>query len=344
MRKNSQEIEEGIRTWRDLLGKVASWPGERQRIAAALRINSITITRWVTGASKPRIETLRALPHVLPQHYVQMITLLKLEYPDLFTNAPIASIDVSISSKFYSQVLNSYAMDPERLRISALGSTILRQIILQFDPDNEGFAVFIAQCVPPDSDHKVRSLRITIGAGGPPEVSLFRNQTYFCGAESQAGLAVLSAHAVVLQNPEDVQRIFPGQQIIMSGSYLAIPLLQYDCSAGSACFVSPQKNFFSPERVSLLKQYVNLLPIAFEPQEFYPLADINLAMMPMRSQQQPLLSTLQQRITARMLLPVSEGLPLSRLQAEQQIIKEIEEELIQLFLTAEPHFEVYAGL
>jgi hypothetical protein len=344
MRKNNQEMEEEVQTWRDLLGKVVSRPGERQRIAAALRINSITITRWVTGASKPRLETLRALPHVLPQQYEQMITLLKLEYPDLFTNEPIVDMDVSIQPDFYRQVLNSYAMDPERLRASALGNTILRQIILQFDPDNEGFAVFIAQCVPPDPNHKIRSLRITIGAGGSPAGNHFRNQTCFCGAESQVGLAVLSAHAVILQNPEDVQRVFPGQQTLVPGSSLAIPILQYDCSAGSACFVSPQKNFFSSERISLLKQYVNLLTIVFEPQEFYPLVDINLAMIPIRSQQQPLLSTLQQRIMARMLLPVSEGLPLSRLQAEQQIIKEIEEELIQLVLTVDQRSEVHAGL
>ena len=341
MRKNSQAMEEEAQTWRDLLGKVASRPGERQRIAAALRINSITITRWVTGASKPRIETLRALPQALPQHYEQMITLLKLEYPDLFTNISILDIDTSITPDFYSQVLNSYAMDPERLRVSALGNTILHQIILQFDPHNEGFAAFIAQCVPPDPGDKVRSLRITISAGGSSTTSYFRNQTYFCGAESQAGLAVLSAHAVVLQSPEDMQRIVPGQQIIVAGSSIAIPILQYDCSVGSACFVSPQKNFFSPERISLLRQYVNLLTIAFEPQEFYPLSNINLAMIPMRSQQQPLLSTFQQRITARMLLPTSEGLPLSRLQAEQQIIKEIEEELIQLVFTADQRSEVY---
>jgi hypothetical protein len=343
MRKNGQEMEEEVQTWRDLLGKVTVRPGERQRIATALRINSITITRWVTGASKPRIETLRALPHALPQHYEQMITLLKLEYPDLFSSEPIIDMDEVIPSDFYSQVLNSYAMDPERLRVASLGNTILHQIISQFDPDNEGFAVFIAQCVPPACDHKVRSLRITFGTGGSSAVSRFRNQTCFCGAESQAGLAVLSAHAVILQGPEDVQRVIPGQQVLLPGSSLAIPILLYDCTAGSACFVSPQKNFFSTERISLLKQYVNLLTIAFEPLEFYPLSDINLAMMPIRSQQQPLLSTLQQRITDRMLLPVAEGLPLSRLQAEQQILKEIEEELIQLVLTADQRSEAYIG-
>ena len=343
MRKNGQEMEEEVQTWRDLLGKVAARPGERQRIATALRINSITITRWVAGASKPRIETLRALPHALPQHYEQMITLLKLEYPDLFSSEPIIDMELAIPPDFYSQVLNSYAMDPERLRVASLGNTILHQIIHQFDPDNDGFAAFIAQCVPPACDHKVRSLRITIGAGGTPATSRFRNQTCFCGAESQAGLAVLSAHAVVLQGPEDVQRIIPGQQVLLPGSALAIPILQYDCTAGSACFVSPQKNFFSSERISLLKQYVNLLTIAFEEQEFYPLSDINLAVMPMRSEQQPFLSMLQQRITDRMLLPVLEGLPLSRLQAEQQILKEIEEELIQLVLRADQRSEAYIG-
>lgn len=342
MHKHRQEIEE-VQTWRELLGKVAARSDERQRIAAALRINTITISRWVAGSSKPRIETLRALPQALPKQSEQMITLLKLEYPDLFTNGQIIDdIESAIPHGFYGQVLNTYAMDPERLRVYALGSAILRQIIFQFDSDNKGFAIFIAQCVPPGFDRKVRSLRIIIDEGGPSTINPFRNQTCFCGAESQAGMAVQSAHMVVIQNPEDVQRIIiPDQQITVSGSSLALPLLRYDSSAGSVWFVSPQKNFFTPDRISLLKHYANLLTIAFEPHEFYPLSSIHLTMMPARSQQHPLLSTLQKRITDRMLAPLSESLPLSRLQAEQQIIKETEEELIQLSLTAEPRSEAF---
>src|SRR5947209_273532 len=125
MHKHRQEIEE-VQTWRELLGKVAAPPDERQRIAAALRINTITISRWVAGSSKPRIETLRALPQALPRQSEQMISLLKLEYPDLFTNGQIDDIESAIPHGFYSQVLNTYAMDPERLRVYALGSAILR--------------------------------------------------------------------------------------------------------------------------------------------------------------------------------------------------------------------------
>lgn len=343
MRKNSQEMEEGVQTWRDLLGIVVMKPGERQRIAAALRINSITITRWIAGTTKPRIDTLRALPRVLPQYREQLIALLKQEYPDLFTNELVIDMQVSIPPDFYSQVLNTYALDPERVRISSLAITILQQIILQFDPDNEGFAAFIAQCVAPAPRQKVRSLRMTIGRGGPPATRRFINQTYFCGAESQAGLAALSAHPVIIQNAEDVQRILPGQQVIVHSSSLAIPLLQYDHIVGCVCFVSPQRNYFTSERIGLLKHYANLLTIAFEPGEFYPLSDINLSMIPARPQQEALLSNLQERITSRMLIAAPEGLPLSRLQAEQEILKEVEAELIQSLLTSERHSEVTIG-
>jgi hypothetical protein len=340
MRKNNQGMEEEAQTWRDLLGRVATRPKERHRIAATLRINSITITRWIAGTSNPRIETLRALPRVLPQYREQLITLLKQEYPDLFTNEPIVDMQLSIPSDFYRQVLNTYAMDPERLRISSLAITILQQIIFQFDPDNSGFAALIAQCVAPTPGHKVRSLRVTLGYGGPSSTRRFINQTCFCGTESQAGRAALSAHPIIVQNPEDEQRIIPDQYVIVHGSSLAIPLLQYDCIAGCACFVSPQRNYFSPERIGLLKHYANLLTTAFEQEEFYPLSDINLAMMPTRAQQETFLSDLQQRITARMLIPVPGSPPLSRLQAEQEILKEIEAELIQFVLSPNRRSEV----
>ena len=337
MHKNSQGMEEGVQTWRDLLGKIATKPGERHKIAAALRINSITITRWIAGTTKPRVETLRALLRVLPQYREQLITLLKQEYPDLFINEPVIDMQIAIPSDFYSQVLNMYALDPERLRISSLASTILQQIVLQFDSGNEGFATFITQCVAPAPGQKVRSLRITIGHGGPLATRRFINQTCFCGAESQAGLATLSAHPVIIQNSEEAQRIIPGQHIVIHGSSLAIPLLQHDHIAGCACFVSPQRDYFSAERIGLLKHYTNLLTIAFEPWDFYPLSDIHLAMMPNRSQQEAFLSTLQERITTRMLIPVPAGLPLSRAQAEQQVLKEVEAELIQSVFTTDQH-------
>ncbi len=341
MRKNNQEMDEEAQTWRDLLGKVAAQPEERYRIAAALRINSITITRWITGTSNPRLETLRTLPRILPEYREQLITLLKQEYPNFFANEPIVDMPLTIPSSFYSHVLNTYSMQPERLRASSLCSTILQQIIQHFDPENEGLVAYIVQCVVPDPGHKVRSMRVIMGYGGSTASSPFTNQTCFCGAESQAGLAALAAHLVVIQNPEEARRIIPGQYAIVRGSSLAIPLLQYDRIAGCVCFASSQENYFSSERIGLLKHYANLLTIAFKPSEFYPLSDVNLAMMPPRSLQVSILAEIQDRILSYMLLPPSEGRPLSRQQVEQKVLKEKEEELIQLVLTSAQRSEAY---
>lgn len=324
---------EEVTTWRELLGKAVFKPEERQKLAGVLRINAITIARWVTGSSNPRPETLRALPAALPEYREQMIALLKKEYPGLFAEEPVKDAQLLIPPEFYAYVLNTYSMHPERLRSSKLISSVLQQIIHQLDPAQmDGFAAFIAQCVPPDKDHqKVRSLRITAGYGGQP-AKAFANQTFFCGAESQAGLAVLSAHFVVIQHPEEAQRIIPNQFRPIPGSSLAIPIMHYDSVAGCACFLSPQRNYFSSERITLLKHYVDILAIAFELHDFYPLPEINLAMMPPRPRQLPLLSDLQQRITDYMLIPSPDGQFLSWLEAEHQAIKEKEELLIQFML------------
>src|SRR5579875_2254683 len=128
MRKNNQEMDDEILTWRDLLGKVAAKPEERHKIATALRINSVTITRWVAGTSKPRLETLRALPRVLPEYREQFVTLLKQEYPNLFADDLVIDMPLMIPSAFYSYVLNTCSMHPEPLRASSLCNAILQHI------------------------------------------------------------------------------------------------------------------------------------------------------------------------------------------------------------------------
>jgi hypothetical protein len=335
-RKNNQEIDDELQTWRTLLEKAVLKPAERHKLAATLRINAITITRWVAGTSKPRHETLRALLAAMPEYREQMAILLMQEYPDLFANEPVTDMPLIIPADFYNRIINIYTMHPERLRSPKIISCILQQIITQLDPSHKhGIGTYIVQCVPPTPGQKVRSLRLVTGYGGPPASK--SNQTFFCGVESQAGLAALQAHHVAIQNLAEAQRIAPNQHTIVFASSLTIPILQYDRIAGCAGFVSPQPDYFSPERITLLKHYVNMLTIAFEPRDFYPLPDINLAIMPQRSQQVSILADLQERITAYMLLRTPEGLFLSWLEAEYKAIKEKENMLIQFALnTAAP--------
>jgi len=328
-------MEEKSLTWRDLLGKAASNSAERCRIAEALGINMITVARWVTGQSNPRLETLRALPHAVPQYREQLIELLSSEYPGLFINNPVVDIQLKPPASFYSEVLNIYAMHPQHMRAHLLGNIILQQIIQQFDSDNLGFAAFIVRCVPPIAGQKVQSMHTILGQGETLPALQIEQQTWFCGAESQAGLAVQAARPIVLQNMEDMKRIAPHQHMSTAGSCAAAPIMQYDRIAGCLCLVSKQENYFLSEQSTLLKQYSDLFTTLFEPQEFYAHAEIELVIMPSRSQQAPTLTHLQERINGYMLTSSPRGKPLLRSAAELEVLRAIEKELCYLALHPE---------
>ena len=68
-------MEERV-TWRTLLSKMTHASQERQRLAQALGVNPITLSRWANNTSHPHRETLRALPDALPAVGQQLITLL----------------------------------------------------------------------------------------------------------------------------------------------------------------------------------------------------------------------------------------------------------------------------
>src|SRR5437660_6946814 len=175
---------EESQTWRELLGQVISEPLERQRIADALGIHSVTLTRWVTNKSNPRPENLRALLNALPKCRQRLAELLKKEYPDIFNTLPQEKIRGEVPATFYSRVLNAYTSIPPILRGSTISTLILQQMLGHLDPDREGMAIFVAQCVPPLPGQKVRSLRRTTGRGTAPWESQMDSQTQFFGAES----------------------------------------------------------------------------------------------------------------------------------------------------------------
>ena len=68
-------------TWRDVLGKIIQEAQERQNIARELGVSVVTLTRWVSGTSNPRMQSLRRLLEVLPQQRSQLTALIKEEFP-----------------------------------------------------------------------------------------------------------------------------------------------------------------------------------------------------------------------------------------------------------------------
>lgn len=322
---------EAIQTWRELLGKVIADPQERQRIADALRVNPITLTRWATNKSTPRLDNLRPLFEALPQHRQRLTELIAQEFPQ-FINEILSqeSTAPTIPSAFYAQVLNVHTTSPTRLRISTLRQLILQQIIAHLDPRQEGLLAIIAQCVPPRAGHKVRSMHMTYGRSTPTWGSLIENRILFFGAESQMGQALSTAQPVIVNTPKVLEMLFPIHNSPFDASSLTTPLLQADRIAGCLAVASIHPHYFTQEKLELLQEYAHLLVLAFEADEFYDLQDIELGIMPSPERQQIHLIGFQKRVTQHLIQASQRRQVLSRPQAELVVWQELEEEFLRL--------------
>jgi transcriptional regulator with XRE-family HTH domain len=322
---------EAIQSWRELLGKVIADPQERQRIADALGVNPITLTRWATNKSNPRQDNLRPLFEALPQHRQLLTELIAQEFPQLINEVlSQESITPTIPSEFYARVLSVHTTSPTRLRVSTMRLLILQQIIAHLDPRQEGLLALIAQCVPPRAGHKVRSMHMTYGRSTPGWSSLVENRTLFFGAESQVGQALSTAQPVIVNSPEVRELLFPMHGSPFDTSSLAYPLLQADRAAGCLAVASIHPHYFTQERLELLQEYAHLLVLAFEPEEFYDLQDIELGIMPRPELQPAHLMSFQKRVTQHLIQASQRNQVLSRPQAELLVRQELEEEFLHM--------------
>lgn len=317
-------------TWRDLLGQIISDAREKQRLANALRVNPITLNRWATNKSSPREESLRRLVNTLSHYQQEMIELIANEYPHLFSQWSATTVAIAeIPSAFYTRILNAYTSSPPIIRSSSVSTLILQQMLAHLDPRQVGMNIEVTQCTPPSPGQKIRSLRKIIERGTYPWDN--PQDTEFMGAESQTGQAVISGHLVVLQNQQEKKLYYPGQDVVDGESIAAYPILFSASVAGCLTISSTQKNYFSQKLLDLIQNYADLMTLAFETHQFYPLHQIALQVMPDRQKQRPHIANFQSCVTSKLLQAAQEGRNITRPQAELQVWQEIEEKLLHLY-------------
>lgn len=317
-------------TWRELLKSLTSDPQEQQRITEVLGINVMTLRRWINNETNPRPQNLRLLLNALPHHRRHLVALLAVEFPTfkIETDEQDDTEAGLIPAEFYTHLMSLYASVSQHLRASMVSNLILQQMIKQFDPDLEGLLIMMAQCVSPTPGQKVQSLRLTAGRGTNPWSTYIEHHPQLFGAESLVGHAVSSRHLTVLPSREEYVRVFPYDQIEGVESVAAAPIVLADQTAGGICIASTQANYFSPLYVMLLQKYVELFCLAFEKEEFFLLSEIVLGVMPPSERQLPLLATFQMRVKQRMIQAASENKTITRVQAEQMVWQQVENELL----------------
>lgn len=319
-------------TWRELLATLIADPQERQNIAEVARISPITLIRWSTNKSTPRMDNLRPLLEALPEYRQQLTELIVREFPHFFKEVPEEETAMEIPSAFYARVLSAHTNSPSILRASTICILILQQIVVHLDPRQLGLAAIVVQCMPPVQGKKVRSLRLIQGRGTSPWAGQIENRTQFFGAESQTGMALQSGRMIAVQSQEVKSRLFPAHYSSFEKSTAVFPIIQSDRVAGCLCLASNLPNFFSQVRLDLAKNYADLLVLAFEHSEFFDLQHVELGIMPSSPLQQERIANFQQRVTQHMIRAGRNNQSLTRPKAELRVWQELEEELLQISL------------
>ena len=304
---------------------------ERQRIANELGVSPITLTRWASGESTPRLRYVRLLLQLFPEERDKFRAMLIEAFGDVISEGGISEKEVlkDIPSSFYLRVFNAHTTVQPFQRFWSISSSVLQQALGQLDPNHVGLALTVAQCMPPSEQGKVvQSLYERISRGTPPWKSNMDDQTMFLGAESLAGHAVTYARSIVISDFKREQ-LFPVHRTRWEESAAIYPLLRAEGIAGCLIASSAQAGYFTSSRQTLLERYAELLLLAFEAEAFCPLQQIHLRIMPHQDIQKLAFAHFRQRVSTLMKQREQKGLFRIQ-QAEDIVLHQLEEEMLSL--------------
>src|SRR5713226_10641130 len=112
-------------SWQGILRQMIKTPTERQRLATALGVSTMTLIRWANGDSKPQRSHLSRLVQVIQaQHRTELLVALEASYPDI-QSWPKDELSEHISPEFFAQVLHARATVIESLRFWHISNMVL---------------------------------------------------------------------------------------------------------------------------------------------------------------------------------------------------------------------------
>ncbi len=310
-------------SWQSILQRLIKTTAERQRLATALGVTTMTLSRWANGESNPqRPHLIRLIQAVHPQYRQELLEALKQTYPDIESWLKENAVE-QVAAEFFAQVLNTRTTTIESLRFWQIGDMVLRQALIQLDPNQLGMSITLVQCMPPRPDGKIRSLRERMGKGTLPWTADLEQMALFLGMESLAGYVVESGR---VQSIEDLRKhhLVPGYQSEFEISAAAHPIWLGGRVAGCLLASSTQVGYFSQQRMALLAIFSDLASLAFEPGDFYSPSQIELRPMPPPEVQRDVLATFRRRVAQ-----LQYQRHLSSTEAEQEAWRQIEEELLR---------------
>lgn len=318
-------------SWQNILSHVLKTSGERQRLATILGLSPMTLSRWASGESNPqRPHLVRLVQVVSPQYRDDLIEALETAYPDIHSLLREENPD-HIPAEFYADLLSIRTTTTESLRFWRISDLVLKQFLLQLDPNQLGMSVTIIQCMPPGTKYgnKIRSLRERVGKGTYPWTADLEHISLFLGLESLGGYTSEARHIV---NVDDLSKdkLLPAYQDKYEVSAAAHPIMLGGRIAGCLSASSTQVGYFTQQRQALLMSFSDLASLAFDKSEFYDPKLVELRVMPKPDYQRPIIDKFRQRVSQTLMAATYQRLRMTNQEAEQQVWSEIEDDLLSL--------------
>jgi len=318
-------------SWQAVLQKIIQPTRERQRLASALGVNTITLTRWARQDSHPQRSYLAMLVKVVQPHQrAELLNALLAAYPDM-QDKLLEETAEAIPSAFFRYVLQERASINEILRRHHISIAILGEALHLLDPNQLGMAVTPALCMPAVEEGKVLSLREQGGRGTVPWTADLEHKSIFLGLNSLAG------HVVQSGRPDSIVDVKTEQYIPVFAypehleiSAAAAPIWQEGRIAGCLLAASTQRGHFTQSRIDLLTNFANLYTLALSPSDFHEHRLVQLRYIPEPPHQDVYLNSFRQRVTRLMAEAGRLGKSLSSADAELRAWQEIEEQLIKI--------------
>ena len=234
-----------------------------------------------------------------------------------------------IPSEFFAQVLSARATVMESLRFWQITDMVLKQVLVQVDPNQSGMSITLAQCSPPSQDGKIHSLRERVGKGTLPWTADLEHLSTFLGIETLAGYVVQHQRFASIEDLSQ-DNLLPAYQSEFEVSAAASPIWLDGRIAGCLVASSTQLNYFCQHRLALLSTFSDVISLAFDKNDFYRPECIELSVMPSPEKQRPYVAKFRQRVTQILIEAAHNKHHLTNTQAEKIVWCEIEATLLNL--------------
>lgn len=315
--------------WRSVLQRIIAVTAERIRLATAMSVTPMTLSRWANDNSTPvKTQLIRLLQMVQPDHRAELTEALEQDYPDIH-HLLHEEIAEQIPTDFFSQVLSIRATVIHSLLFWQISEMVLKQALAQLDINRLGMSITLVQCMPPYQKGKIRSLRERVGKGTSPWPADLEHLSVFLGMESLAGYVVQSRRPASIDDLNK-EHLLPAYQTEYEVSAAAHPIMLEGRIAGCLLASSTEASYFTPRRMSLLGTFSDIISLAFNKDEFYAPELVELHIMPLAPKQRPYLASFRQHVTQTIIKATLNSQHIDNFEAERIVWQELEEQFLSL--------------